>query len=47
MHAPESERDELFVDHVYDMIVVSNRRLTRTYASHHSRWNDGGAITSW
>ena len=25
MHAPESERDELYVDHVYDMIVVSNR----------------------
>ena len=25
MHAPESERDELYVDHIYDMIVVSNR----------------------
>lgn len=25
MHAPEPTRDELHVDHVYDMIVVSNR----------------------
>ncbi|RZS65952.1 trehalose 6-phosphate synthase/phosphatase [Agromyces ramosus] len=25
MQAPGSERDELYVDHVYDMIVVSNR----------------------
>ena len=25
MHAPEPTRDELYVDHVYDMIVVSNR----------------------
>ena len=25
MHAPESERDELYVDQSYDMIVVSNR----------------------
>ena len=25
MHAPEPTRDDLYVDHVYDMIVVSNR----------------------
>ena len=27
--------------------ACAKRRLTVTYASHHRRWNCGGAMTSW
>ena len=50
MHAPESERDELYVDHVYDMIVVSNR-LPVDYqegpdGETHWRSSPGGLVTA-
>ncbi|MDR6907680.1 trehalose 6-phosphate synthase/phosphatase [Agromyces sp. 3263] len=50
MHAPESERDELYVDHVYDMIVVSNRLPVdyREGPDGTTQWNSspGGLVTA-
>ena len=50
MHAPEPERDELYVDHAYDMIVVSNR-LPVDYErgpDGETRWKSspGGLVTA-
>lgn len=50
MHAPEPTRDDLYVDHVYDMIVVSNR-LPVDYEEGpggETRWKSspGGLVTA-
>ncbi|HEY6800732.1 MAG TPA: trehalose-6-phosphate synthase, partial [Agromyces sp.] len=50
MHAPDSERDDLYVDHAYDMIVVSNR-LPVDYEQGpdgETRWRSspGGLVTA-
>ncbi len=50
MNAPEPERDDLYVDHVYDMIVVSNR-LPVDYEEGpggETRWkgSPGGLVTA-
>ncbi len=50
MNAPEPARDELYVDHVYDMIVVSNR-LPVDYqegpdGETHWRSSPGGLVTA-
>ncbi|HET8779764.1 MAG TPA: bifunctional alpha,alpha-trehalose-phosphate synthase (UDP-forming)/trehalose-phosphatase [Agromyces sp.] len=50
MHAPDSERDDLYVDHAYDMIVISNR-LPVDYEQGpdgETRWRSspGGLVTA-